>query len=786
MRNPILPLVAATLVASSIPSAVQAAAPAFESYEQKSVKKIEVIFENVPPDQITDPKIVTSKLETRPGETFSQQVFDADLKVLATEYDRIIPSIQSTDEGINIVLKVWVKPMIESIGFHGNKKVKTSTLKRELAVSNNTLFDRQAFNRSFNKLREFYVKKGFFEAELAYRVIPTSKPGVVVIEIDIDEGRSGMVDDIVFRGFTKKEQSELLEKIYTKKFNLFTTWLTGAGKFNEEMMAQDTLTIVNFLQNKGYADAKVAINISDVKGGKRIAIEVIADRGEKYTFRKVNFKGNTIYNSALLEKVFLVHPDDPYSPENMRQTVQNIKELYGRRGYIEANVQFEAFPVEDENKYDVFYTIDEGDPYKIGLIHIVGNVQTNHDVILRESLLVPGEIFDSVRLKATQMRLENIGYFKNVNVYSVRSEEQLDSDDLYRDVYIEVEETTTGNLGLSVGFSTAEDFYGNIDLSERNFNIAGLTSIFSQGPSALRGGGEYAQFNVKIGQKQTSYTISWLDPYFRDTRWQFGFDLTATSSRIITDDYRVKTYGGSINAAYPLTQFWTFRTKYRARYADINPAGGLTPAEQDQVKDSGNISAVSAAINYDSTDNSFRPHRGFRSLLESEYAGLLGDFSFYKLSWTNTLYTPLWTGGTMKYRCDNKFMLPTGKTSNFSEIPISERFFMGGETTVRGYEPFSIGPIGDNGEPIGGISSSLISFEFSQELHKFIDAFVFSDAGMVTERVFSWETFRLSYGVGLRLYIPGQPPITLGYGWPVNPARDDQIRRFFFTFGALF
>lgn len=786
MRHPLFSLTAATLLTSGLLTPIYAAPPQTEMFDEKRVQKIEIVFENVPEGEVMDPKQVLSRLETRSGDLFSQRIFDIDLKILAAEYDRVIPALHSREDGVEIILKIWVKPMIDSISFSGNVKVKTSTLKRELGIESKSLFDRQSFNKAFNKLREYYVKKGFFEAELSYKISGTSRPGAIALEIDIEEGRSGLINTISFQGFSKKEESDILEKIYTKKFNLFTSWLTGSGKFNEEMMAQDTLTIVNFLQNEGYADAKVAINISDVKAGKRIAVEIVADRGEKYHYRRINFKGNTLFSNENLEKIFAIHPGDDYSPEKMRQTVQNIKDSYGRKGYIEANIQFEALPVEDENAYDIFYTIEEGLPYRIGLIHVIGNIQTASDVILRETFLIPGEIFDTMRLKATQTRLENMGYFKNVNVYSVRSEEPIDGDELYRDVYIEVEESTTGNLGLSVGFSTAEDLYGGVDLTEKNFNIKGLSSLFSDGPVALRGGGEYAQLGVKIGQKQTSYSVSWLDPYFRDTRWQFGFDLSVTSSEIVTNDYSIKTYGGSLNAAYPLTQFWTFRSKYRARYIDVDATEEFFEKGKKHAEQSGNISAASVGIGFDSTDNSFRPHRGFRSLFDIEYAGLLGDFCFGKLVWTNNLYTPLWRGGTMKYRFETKFLQPLGKTDTFEQISVGERFFMGGETTVRGYAPFTIGPVGADGEPIGGISSGLISLEFSQELHKLIDAFVFADAGVLTRETFKWDTFRLSYGVGLRMYIPGQPPITLGYGWPVNPLDESQIRRFFFAFGALF
>ncbi len=151
-----------------------------------------------------------------------------------------------------------------------------------------------------------------------------------------------------------------------------------------------------------------------------------------------------------------------------------MKDLYGQKGYIDASVQFETSLKEDEPIFDVDYMIDEGQQYKIGLIHIFGNSSTENNVILRESLLVPGETFDSRKLKATQQRLESVGYFKTVNVYAVRTPDDAALGDNYRDVYIEVEETSTGNVSLFMGFSSMDDVFGGLDLTERNFHIANI------------------------------------------------------------------------------------------------------------------------------------------------------------------------------------------------------------------------------------------------------------------------------------------------------------------------
>src|SRR5262249_53588676 len=152
----------------------------------------------------------------------------------------------------------------------------------------------------------------------------------------------------------------------------------------------------------------------------KIVLEIIADRGPVFHFGKITFKGNALFTDEQIDAVFQARPGAVYSPDKLRESAQAIKELYGRKGHIDANVQYETRLVGNEPIYNVYYQIDEGEQYKIGMVRVFGNVQTEAHVILRESLLVPGETFDSAKLKATQRRLENMGYFKSVNVYAVR------------------------------------------------------------------------------------------------------------------------------------------------------------------------------------------------------------------------------------------------------------------------------------------------------------------------------------------------------------------------------
>lgn len=767
----------------SVPTS--AAYKATEAYESANVGQITITAENLPPNATFDAKAALSKMKTKEGDPFSQSTFDEDLKALFEQYDRVEPNIESHNQQLYISIKVWPRPSIREITFKGNEHIKNKTLLKELGFKSGSTFNRQAFNKAFNKLKEYYIKKGYFESQLQYKITSDTKTNEVDISVFIKEGRSGKIDNIAFNGFTKNERSDLLNMIYTKKYNLFTSWLTGSGAYNEEALEQDQLTVINYLQNRGYADAKVFIRIKESANQGKIIIEINAQRGPVYHFGKITFHGNELFTDEQIDAAFEVRPGDTYSPEKLRDSAQNIKDLYGRKGYIETNVQYETKLVSDKPIYNVEYKIEEGEQYKIGLIHILGNSQTQSSVILRESLLVPGETFDTIRLKATEERLRNIGYFKTVNVYAVRTQDDQLLGENYRDVYIEVDETTTGNISLFFGFSSADSLFGGLDLTETNFNYKGIGKMFTQGLSAVRGGGEYVHARVNVGAKQRSYTASWMTPYFRDTLWRIGFDINQTTSSLQSQDYNINTLGGALNASYPFAPFFSFGTKYRVKNARVH-IHHPTPEERKTAEGEGLLSAISANIAYDSTDSALKPHRGFRSLLEAEFAGLLGDVTFLRYGYLNSYYTPLWRRGTMKYRFDFRFLQPIWKTPNFADIPLSEKFFAGGENSVRGYKPFDLGPHYSNGDPTGGISSGLLSVEYLHEVFRLMDLFVFADAGSISTKRFDFGTYRLSYGVGTRLELINRVPIVLGLGFPVNPDGRSEVRKFFFSMGGQF
>jgi outer membrane protein insertion porin family len=594
--------------------------------------------------------------------------------------------------------------------------------------------------------------------------------------------------------------------MFLKKYNFITSWLTGNGLFRDEALEQDRMTILTYLQNRGYADAKVEILLNEDPDSGKLIVEIDADRGAQYHVGAVKIEGNTLFPTDELMKKSLVASGDVFSPDKIRDSAQVMKDVYGQKGYIDASVQFETVLKEDAPVFDVDFSVDEGQQYKIGLIHIFGNSSTESNVILRESLLIPGETFDSRKLKATQQRLEGVGYFKTVNVYAVRTPDDAALGDNYRDVYIEVEETSTGNVSLFMGFSSMDDVFGGLDITERNFHIAHLAKAVRGDISSLRGGGEYFHVRGTAGKKQNNVLVSWMNPYVNDSLWRLGVELSQTYSKL-QKNVKVITYGGSVTANYPLSNFWTAGMRERLRHSNdslsIDPLDNSAIARQsveivkDQLDQKGLISAISGNLSYDSVDNSYKPHRGWRSYFESELAGVGGNYQFAKFQYINSIYFPIWKNGTLKLRGDFKFLARFGKT-NKQKIPYSERFFLGGDRDMRGYKPFLLGPVVElqNSEgkfettqtPYGGLTSGLVSLEFNQEIFRMLDAFIFFDAGSVSFDQFDYREIRTTAGGGIRLDIGNRTPIMIGWGYAFNKQdrKEEKTQPFFFSMGGTF
>ncbi|GAB4228642.1 MAG: outer membrane protein assembly factor BamA [Chlamydiales bacterium] len=764
-----------------------------ESENPLQIQQLE--FELINPNVFIAPEALRSRIKTREGETFSQDVFDADLKALAKEFDTVEPTVEVADQKVFISIRLGLKPQIRTILFEGNEEYPSYTLMNEMGLSPGQVFDRTKFSQAFQKLKAYYITKGYFESQLNYTLDRDPVTNEIDIRITVCEGRSGKIEELRFQGFTPQEQEEIFGLMVTKRWNFWLSWFTNEGIYNEEMIQHDQYQIINYLQDQGYADANVIIKTLDAPQKNRIIIDITADKGQRYRIGDVTIQGNTTFTEEQLRSAMTIVSGMWYSPETLRASATALTDLYGSCGYIDSIIDFDLELDETEPLYHISILVDEGNQYRVGLIKILGNTATQSAVILHESLLVPGELFNINKLKLTEQRLKNVGYFKNVNVYAVKTDAPSLLDGSYRDVHIEVEEDSTGNVSAFFGLSNVETIFGGLSLTEKNFNIAGLGRLFRDGPSVLRGGGEYLHLTTSVGDKSRSYVLSWTKPYFYCTPWVVGFDVEKSNVGYISDKFDVEAYGFQLNAKYPINPYVYFGCHYRYRVSDAD-VGSLIDE-----KNAGNINRIRAAaargrvsasgfsFNYDSTDRPLLPRSGFRSRFEAEYAGFGGSTAFIGVGYYNSWYYPVTACSTFKVRGDIKYILPSNGYT-YDDVPLDERLFLGGNTAVRGFKPYAIGPnFGNTNEPSGGISLNLFTAEYSYYFAPKFEAFAFLDAGQLTDKSLSFGSLYKSAGFGVRLGIlPGAPPLTLGLGFPFDLSKDkrENIKHFFFSFGGSF
>lgn len=751
--------------------------------------------------------IAATKMKTKKGFYYSSEQLDTDLKGILQDFDWVEHEVIFTDEGtVRLHVKLWERKTIRSITFVGNHSFSDTALLEEMEVSPCRPYQAAEFCRSFQKLQNFYVKNGFFDTTFDYVIHETSDSPYVDITVHICEGGSGKIKQIYFCGFEKCEVDDLLSLMVSKRWDVVSYLMADQGMFNEEAIKYDEWQVTNYLQNRGYADAKVSIRpIPDCKEG-RVNLFVEACRGQQYHFGQVSFGGNCCISSEDIECLVKMRGGDLFSPDAIRDTIKDITDIYGGKGYIEAYVDETVSLHEECPIYDVHFSIDEGEQYRVGLVKIFGNTCTHPEVILHEILLSPGDTLNMLRLRLSEERLRAVGYFKCVNIYPVRSE-VFSGCENYRDIHIEVEETATGNLGAFLGFSNGEDLFGGINLSEKNFNLRGIRrkAFNCWGWKGLKGGGEYLSFNATFGQKLTSYEMSWTKPHFQETPWSIGFDAKRTYNRAISDDFDAISSTFKVVAGRQVNAFVRFAGHYRITDALTKASNKLVsalpngetpkqpvgPGEESGTKEinraDGIVSALGFSLIYDSTNSLMRPSRGVRSSFDMEFAGLGGQFSFFSFAYLNSFYYPICKDGVLRYRADAKFIFPQYSTK-YQDLPMEERLFLGGDWVVRGFRPYAIGPklIGTT-QPSGGLSLVLLSAEYDHVIASRASLFLFADAGSLSDRQWYVGSLKASIGYGAKVkLLDGAPPLVVGMGYPLNAQNRSDVKRFFISMGARF
>jgi outer membrane protein insertion porin family len=723
-------------------------------------------------------------VRVKTGDLMDPALVDIDLRAIYKlgHFQDVRVETERVDGGVILSYVVKEKPVVREIKVEGAKEITAEKVREAVEIKPNTIFSSKALQKSIKKVKKLYADDGYYLAEVEGSTSMRSDTELNVI-IRVKEGKKVLIKTISFEG-NKAFKSKKLRKAMETSQEWMFSWLTGAGTYKEEVLKNDALLIADLYMNTGYVNVKVGeprVELLPDKSGLNVTINIT--EGEQYRLGTLGFKGDLLETNDVLMKKLTEKSGELFSRSALRTDVFALTDLYADKGYAFANAapQTKFFP--ETHTIDITFDMEKGDLVHIDRINISGNTKSRDKVVRRELRLEEGELYSSTALKRSKQNLMNTGFFEEANLVTAkgRSADQLDLN-------VEVKEKPTGTFSIGAGYSSLDGVIGQGSVQQANFLGLGL-----KGTAA-----------ASFGSKSQTYNLGLTDPYFMDTKWTVGADVYRTERQYL--DYTRRATGGDIKAGYALSDslstFWLYKYEEKQIY-DESP-GLITNIQRGVIlapESTSSTSAISASITSNTTDYRIDPSSGMIDTFSMEFAGLGGSNRYLRYLTEHTLFYPVGFGTVASLRGTFGFIQNIGKP-----IPLDEKFYLGGISSLRGYTGRTVSPVipnnfktHDNTERIGTVNQSnvylggemeaVINVEYTFPLLKEagLKGVVFFDAGNADDTIKKTANFLTSYGAGIRWFSP-IGPLRLEYGFPITPRAgiDKSSGRLEFSIGSIF
>ena len=719
-----------------------------------------------------EPDAIRRIIKTKPGDFFSSKALSDDLRAIYQMgyfEDIKVESADST-KGKIITYNVVEKPTIRRIILNGNKALDDEKIRENLNISTGSILNVFRINSNIKAIENLYKEKNYQQVKVTYKVDPLANNQADLI-IKIEEGQKIRIKSIRFEGNTAYD-SKRLKKIMKTSEKGFFSWLTSSGDLNREDLDQDISKISDFYQNNGYIQAKVSDPIIEYKD-IWIYITIKIEEGPRFKVGKVDVVGDLIFPKKQLTKELKIKDEAFYNQEVVRNDLLRLTEMYSNEGYANAQV----FPKIDEDSkkliVNITYSIDKHQQVYFERINISGNTITRDKVIRRQLKSTEGELFNGKDLKFGIQNLYRLEYFEDIKVDNVRG-----SADNKMVLDIDVTEKSTGQLSLGAGFSSIENLFIMSSISENN----------------LFGRGQILQLSGQIGAVTNTYTLSFTEP------WLFDIPLRA-GAEIYQQERKYKDHGNVIytrdstgfrlKGSYPIFNYTRAQLVYNYDASDISIDDyNNVPDGVIELKGRNITNSIITGLSYDTRDRIFNATKGSNHVLTVEYAGFGGDIAFTKYTGKTSWYVPLFlsTVGFLHGETGYVEKNPVGL------LPYYERYFLGGDNSLRGFGWPDVGPRDKNSKdedvPIGGNKYVQFNFEYLIPVAEKagIWAYPFYDTGNAWKEgdPIELSNLRESAGIGVKWLSP-LGPIRLEYGWVLDPEPSDSRNGgFLFNIGSPF
>ena len=649
--------------------------------------------------QRLEPDTVRSYIRLRVGQSWSQVAADQALKDLyATE---LFADVSIRNNAGAVVIEVRENPVVNRIILEGNKRLKNDKIEPEIKLAPRQIYSRSKVRADVARIVELYKRQGRFAATIEPKLVQLDQNRVDIV-FEITEGPKSKVQQINIIGNDKFSDGQLRGEMVTKQAR-FTRFFSSSTSYDPDRLAFDQQKLRQFYLTQGYADFRVVSAVAELTPDKQdFIITYVVEEGERYKFGDVKVESQIRdFDSERLTTTLRMKKGDWYDAKQVEDTVESLSETAGLFGYAFADVSPDFNRDKESLTMSITFQVAESPRVFVERIDINGNTLTQDKVVRREFRLNEGDAFNSIQVKRTAERIKSLGYFQE----DLEVEQSQGSAPDRIILTTNVEEKATGELSLSAGFSSIENFIFQGSIKQRNF----------------RGLGQELRTNISYSSYSKSAEIGFTEPYLFDRSIAVSGDIfrrDLNSFNFFNNQrnttYEQATTGLQVRVGVPVNEFIYFQARYGLSQDDISldrntffsdPDGaGPLPAACDPVVAGrflcdaiGNrlTSSIGYTLLYDDRDNRIRPTRGQSAGISQDFAGLGGSVKYIKTRINADKYWKPFGNFVFGLSIEGGYIHPLEDRGSaalgIDDVRLTDRFYLG-EPQMRGFDIRGVGP----------------------------------------------------------------------------------------------
>lgn len=692
-------------------------------------------------------------------------------EVLALEVDNVENSSNK-----NLHYQIVAKEPI-TINFVGNNLFSPAELLYPLRLNSRTFpFAPTAISSLIREIRAMYESQGYFFAKVDFQELaPEGKRKIY--QINIEEGKQVFLRDLSFSGNTKFSNDNLENLMQTKPKGWFLFHRWSPVVLSKEILANDLLAIEDFYNDAGYPNVKTSYKIipTDDDAELDLEIDVVEDGEDRSEDIFFSYKESSNLSNDLKAQIEEgIVRGELLSEKIIQEQRERILKLLKERGYLNAKVDIEF----EGRTSNVNIQIDPGVIIRIGKVGVAGNYFIDQDLILVTSKLEASEILLESDLKQAEEALYRTGFFRSVEISPVDGALDSASEDLI----IKVVERDTGNFQLGLNLNSEEGLHILSEVGQKNLWKSGKAVTLGVDGFVRNGQNVFDAGTMKLGIASQDIFGSGFDHFV---------ELFARYSLQLVDSYSYDRVGYSSNFRRKLAKdlnLGIFYSVFQEKLYDVPEDIIISNIDIDTKR----LAVFNGQLDWDKRDSLYNARKGSRTLLQarSSTEAMGSTVNFYGFSAQQSVYFPLLIDLVWANNVNFTLLEPFSDTD---VIPLSQRLFLGGRDSLRGFSRNAIGPRGFEGDIVGGDRSLNMRSEFQLDFSETLIGVMFLDAGQVFLRnqgAFvgdknNFNDLRFSPGFGFRYRTP-IGPISAEYGFALDRENGERLGRFNFGIGTGF